>query len=424
MSQWVDRIKQHAANTDLAQLEAAVSASKVSAEADETAFEAWARIDRVVRFVRAFTSEVDPLLVPLQALANAQGQIQAARAQVESYEANKNVAHLNEANNNLDNVLVYLGYVPKLDAAAGEIGEATSAYQSAVSDFLRGTKVQVDALKVERDALSQRITELTAEVSAQKARADSVIAQLQQQFSDAQADRQTKSAAAEEERANTFKLSQGQRDAAEVEAAAARQTKFMSYMDETKAAQEKQSEKWTESVDSLIADIEQQKAQAEKIVGIISMESVSHGYGKTANEERVAAATWRWVAVGALVCWILAGCVFFALTYDKDLSLSALARQFLISTPFVLLAGFAALQVSKHQKAERFNRQQELEIAAIDPYLASFDETSKIAVKRELADKLFGQRDAEPTKGESSQVAESVSETLKVVKQIQGGLQK
>jgi predicted transcriptional regulator len=424
MSQWVDRVKQHPASADLALLEAAVSASKVSAEADETAFEAWARIDRVVRFVRAFMSQVDPLLVPLPALANSQGQIQAARAQVEAYEANKNVAHLNEANNNLDNVLTSLGNVPTLDAAVGEIGEATAAYQSAVSDFLRGTKAQVDALKVERDALSQRITELAAEVAAQKARADSVIAQLQQQFSEAQADRQTKAAAAEEERAKIFKQSQEHRDADELKASTGRQSAFIAYMDATKATQELQSGKWTESVDSLIADIEKQKAQAEKIVGIISMEAVSHGYGKTANEERDSATTWRWVAVVALVCWIVAGCVFFALTYDKDLSLSALARQFLISTPFVLLAGFAALQVSKHQKAERFNRQQELEIAAIDPYLASFDEPSKIAVKRELADKLFGQRDAEPTKGESSQVAESVSETLKVVKQIQGGLQK
>ncbi|MCE2722138.1 MAG: hypothetical protein ACK51V_00110 [bacterium] len=424
MSQWVDRIKQHPAIADLAVLEASISACKASAESDETTFEAWARIDRVVRFVRAFMSQVDPLLVPLPALANAQGQIQAARAQVVTYEANKNVAHLNEANNNLDNVLTYLGYVPTLDAAAGEIGDATAAYQSAVSDFLRGTKAQVDALKVERDALSQRIAELTAEVAAQKVRADSVITQLQQQFSEAQADRQTKAAAAEEERANTFKLSQAQREAAEVKAAAGRQAAFIAYMEATKAAQELQSGKWTASVDSLIADIEKQKAQAEKIVGIISMESVSHGYGKTANEERVAAATWRWIAVGALVCWILAGCVFFALTYDKDLSLSALARQFLISTPFVLLAGFAALQVSKHQKAERFNRQQELEIAAIDPYLASFDEATKTAVKRELADKLFGQRDTESPKGEQLQVAEGVSETLKLVKQIQGGLQK
>jgi hypothetical protein len=175
---------------------------------------------------------------------------------------------------------------------------------------------------------------------------------------------------------------------------------------------------------SLISSLETQKSHAEKVVGIISTEAVAHGYGKTANEERDAAKGWRIVAVVALVVWILAGVAFFALTYDKDLSLSALARQFLISTSFVLLAGFAALQVSKHQRAERINRQQELEIAAIDPYLATFDDDTRNEVKRTLADKLFGRREVEPAKGDSKQMLDTVSDTLKAVKQLQDSLKK
>ena len=101
-----------------------------------------------------------------------------------------------------------------------------------------------------------------------------------------------------------------------------------------------------------------------------------------------------------------------------------MARQFLISTPFVLLSGFAALQVTKHQRAERINRQQELEIAAIDPYLASFDETTRKEVKKALAEKIFGQREVEQTKGDTKQVLDTVSDTLKVVKQLRDALKK
>jgi hypothetical protein len=50
-----------------------------------------------------------------------------------------------------------------------------------------------------------------------------------------------------------------------------------------------------------------------------------------------------------------------------------------ISTPFLLLAGFSTMQVSKHQNEERKNRQKELEIAALDPYLATLNDDDRNA---------------------------------------------
>ncbi|MBN9359814.1 MAG: hypothetical protein J0I15_25475, partial [Herbaspirillum huttiense] len=120
----------------------------------------------------------------------------------------------------------------------------------------------------------------------------------------------------------------------------------------------------------------------------------------------------------------IVGLIFFAFTYDRDLSVSAIIRQFLISTPFVLLSGFAALQVSKHQRSERINRQQELEIAAIDPYLASFDEDTRKEVKKALAEKIFGQRETEVTKADTKQMVDAVSDTLKVLSQLKDVLKK
>lgn len=426
MSQWIERIQGHPLFKELSDLEQSVEGTREAAQADTTSFEAWDRIERITKFTRSLLSELDPLLVPPSHLSNSQGQIQQVRAQVSAFASNRNVAHLNEANNFLDNVLTYLGTIPRLDQAASvaELGDAAAAYRKSVSGLVRNFEKQLSSLTTERDAFQTKIQELTAEVAAQKQRADGVIAQMQEQFSAAQATRQAEAAGYEAKRTGEFDAAEDAREEVSDTAKIQREKDFSDFLTTSKATHETVREELASNSKFLIESLEKQKAHAEKIVGIISAEGVAHGYGKTANEERDAAKMWRWIAVGALGCWIIAGVVFFALTYDKDLSLSALARQFLISTPFVLLAGFAALQVSKHQRAERFNRQQELEIAAIDPYLATFDDETRNEVKRTLADKLFGQREVELAKVGSNQIFDTVSDTLKAVKQLQDSLKK
>lgn len=426
MSQWIDRVQGHPLFKELSDLEQSLETSREAAHTDTTSFEAWERIERVTKFIRSFLTELDPLLVSPAHLTNSQGQIQQIRGQLNSFADNRNVGHLNEANNFLDNVLTYLASIPRQDktATVQELGEAAATYKKSVGSLVQAFEKRLASLTTEKDALQGRIQELTAEVSAQKQRADNVITQMQQQFSVAQESRQTEAVSNESKRAGEFEAAEEARADENETAQAARQKSFDEFLMGAKASHESLSVELANNSKSLIESLEKQKAHAEKVVGIISTEAVAHGYGKTANEERHAAKVWRIVAVAALVVWIIAGLVFFALTYDKDLSLSALARQFLISTPFVLLAGFAALQVSKHQRVERLNRQQELEIAAIDPYLATFDDDTRNEVKRQLAEKLFGQREVETPKGDTKQIFDAVSDTLKTVKQLQESLKK
>ncbi len=426
MSQWIERIQGHALFKELADLERSLDSSRDAAQADSTAFDAWERIERVTKFIRTFLSDIDPLLVPLAHLSNAHGQLQQARNQLVNFASNRNVVHLSEANNHLDNVLTSLGSVPRLERTAStqELGEAASGYRKSLGGLVRSLEKQLAGVVEEKNALQAKLQELAADVSAQKQRADNVISQMQQQFSAAQEARQTEATTVETRRSTEFELAEDARAEESEQALAAREKSFSEFLVASRTQHDALREELATNGKTLISALETQKTHAEKVVGIISTEAVAHGYGRTANEERDAAKMWRWIAVGALVCWIVAGVVFFALTYEKELSPSALARQFLISTPFVLLAGFAALQVSKHQRAERINRQQELEIAAIDPYLATFDDGTRNDVKRSLAEKLFGQREVDPAKGDSKQMLETMADTLKTVKQLQESLTK
>ena len=426
MSQWIERIQGHALFKELADLEQSLESSREAAQVDATAFDAWERIERVTKFIRAFLSDIDPLLVPLALLGNAHSQIQQAKNQLNSFASNRNGAHLTEANNHIDNVLGYLGNMPRLEkiASAQELGEAASNYKKSVGGLVRSLEKQLAGVVEQTNSLQSKLQELAAEVTVQKQRADNVITQMQEQFSAAQQARQSEATNLEAKRSDEFDAAEKARAEESEQELIAQKSSFSDFLETSKEQHTALREGLSTNSRSLIAALETQKAHAEKVVGIISTEAVAHGYGKTANEERDAAKLWRWIAVSSLVFWIIAGVVFFALTYEKELSLSALARQFLISTPFVLLAGFAALQVSKHQRAERVNRQQELEIAAIDPYLATFDDETRKEVKRGLAEKLFGQREVDSAKGDSKNLLETISDTLKTVKQLQESLTK
>lgn len=426
MNQWIERIQGHAIFSELTTIEQSLEASREAAQGDTTTFEAWERIERVIKFIRTFLGSLDPALVSPALLSNPQAHTQQVLAQLNNFSSNRNVAHLNEANNQLDSVLSCLGAIPQQDkhSTALELNEAAASYKKSIGGLLRALEAKIAGITTENEALQARIQELTAEVTAQKQRADNVIVQMQQQFSTAQEARQTEAMANEAKRTEEFNATEDARTKNSESAQIARQKIFDEFSASSSTAHDQLRTELESKSMVLIKSLELQKKQAEKVVGIIGTEAVAHGYGKTANEERDAGRLWRWVAVLTLLAWIGAGATFFIFTYDKDLSLSALARQFLISTPFVLLAGFAALQVSKHQRAERLNRQQELEIAAIDPYLATFDEATRDEVKRELAEKLFGQRDVEVSKGDSKQMFDSVADTLKVVKQLLESLKK
>ena len=54
MSQWIDRIQGHAAFNELTVLEQSIESSREAAQTDVTSFEAWERIERITKFVRAF----------------------------------------------------------------------------------------------------------------------------------------------------------------------------------------------------------------------------------------------------------------------------------------------------------------------------------------------------------------------------------
>ena len=88
-----------------------------------------------------------------------------------------------------------------------------------------------------------------------------------------------------------------------------------------------------------------------------------------------------------------------------------------VALTFGVLAAYAARQAEKHEQVERRSRRLELELAALDPFLEPLPEAERFAVKRQMADRLFGQPDFVPSTS-ASDTSGSVFDLLKLA--IQG----
>jgi hypothetical protein len=67
------------------------------------------------------------------------------------------------------------------------------------------------------------------------------------------------------------------------------------------------------------------------------------------------------------------------------------ATRVFLSLTFVALAVFAGNQATRLEGVERRNRQIELELSALGPFLADLDPAERNAIIKQLADRMFGQ---------------------------------
>lgn len=426
MNQWTERMRSHQVFNELQEVDKVLDIVKDACLSDPGLVDQWDRANAVVAHIKTVLDQADPLLVVTGNLNKLASYLQQAKSEINNFSSNKDPGHWANAHAHFDSSLSQLSPIPRQSVAGIEnMRESAAGYRTAVAGWMDAIKKDGDGILQLQTTLQGRINEAINEITTQKQRLDTAIATFQQQFLESQQTRQSEFSTSEQ--ARTQAAAKGEQE---------RQEGFDAAQEKRSEAAEKAAEQATKRHNELVAKLEgdskiivdtmeRLKAHAQKVVGIISDTGMAYGYQKTANEERKEAAAWKKVAAWSLVVWIIIGVIFFLLTYDKDLTWSAVARQFLISTPFVLLAGFAAMQVSRHQKNERGLRQAELEIASLDPFLATLDDTERNEVKKEFATRYFGQREVESKQENANpKLLDLAGSLAKIVQEFQQAIKK
>ncbi len=388
MTSWDDRITDHGIHSTFADLQRELDdAGAGLGDADE--LEALTRLQRIIALAVSSLDASDTELVPPALLDRMDSAAHAILNEISNFRSNGNAAHLDAANVQADGFLEQEAALPVVSTVEGadEVREAVASARRSMGQHLRRVEEQAGAVREELTGLKESIEGARAEIDQQKARLDTAIADYQAQFSSAQ-----------DERSRTFEQAAAEHRAAFGEAISRVQQEGETATSQARSRFDEISRSLEEEGRTRLDDLDNLKEQAVRVVSVIGSTGVTGNYQRVANEEKRIADLWRYGAVVAFTAAAVGNGFVLIFEFVYRLGITALlAARLSISIPLLALAGYAVAESRYHRHREGSNRQVELQLASLDPYIAEFPEVAKHKVKEEAVNRFFPGLATEPT---------------------------
>ncbi len=390
--------------SDMTTLITAIESSQQRAvELSPEAVESLDRVHRIVTHIRSVVSRVDPLLVVPTWLDNMKTGITQATTHINQFRGDGSLAHLTNANTQIESALSYTSNFHVLLATSDidELRESSSTFRRACGQFTRNLDDEVSKTKTTATTLKEKLDELTLEVTNQKQRLDSAITSFTQTFNDAETVRTKEFSTTKEKLKSDFEegFDEWANGAEKLrEASQEAFDELLKKIDEGYRTSLSASEAEGKKV---LASLNAHKEEAERLVGIISMTGMVGGYQRVANAERDAFVRWRIGTVVSMAVLALFAMITFYAAVSAEFQPGVFANRIFVTITLAILAGYTAFQADRHRRAEIENRRMELELASFDPFLASLTDQERNELKKQVADRLFGRTSSEKAGTES-----------------------
>jgi uncharacterized protein YukE len=134
--------------------------------------------------------------------------------------------------------------------------------------------------------------------------------------------------------------------------------------------------------------LDDHKKSVESLVGIISTNSISGHFKEVADKNEKLTTFWQRLTIAGFLITISFG--VYAFIFNKGIDWPSLVSRFIVTTAFGSFTAYSARQVTKNETREKYNRQMEVELKTLNPYIASFDEKEQIRLKDQLFPLIFG----------------------------------
>ncbi|WP_454845513.1 hypothetical protein [Ralstonia thomasii] len=343
---------------------------KPDVDANEQARYARDKIFTAANLVSSHLNSATEVLVSFQGLQQLNGVLQNVLTEISNYISNKNVGHLNNAANHVDQQVIPQLWTFAL-STLDSIKPTDSALVQTVSRNLEESSKQFvqerDAVKsslanlTKKTAeLENKATEMTTVIATQKAEAMSVTTVVQAEYSKGEA-----------ERKELFSKSIEQFT-----------KEFGDYKTSTK-----------DRADEFISQLSTKRDEAANIVQVVGNIGVTGNYQNIANKENDAANFWRW----ATVCFFAVGVAIAVATFVEFWKEPVSTQNFwsigirlLYAIAITAPAWYTAKESARHRTNSDRAKQTELELASLGPFIELMPKEKKDAIREELTKKYFG----------------------------------
>ena len=135
-------------------------------------------------------------------------------------------------------------------------------------------------------------------------------------------------------------------------------------------------------------ELEKHKSSIEELVGIVSTSAVSAHFKEVADYKRKISHNWQTLTVIGFAFTIGFGIYSFIFN-NKELDAYNLIARIIVTTAIGSFTAYAARQATKNERDEKSNREMEVELKTLNPYIASFDEADQTYLKKTYFTKIF-----------------------------------
>ena len=174
MSRWIDQFEAHAFHAVWNNLKESLKEATIDDETVITAVQELARLNKIISYVDGMISSLDPELVPLTTWDSFNQQATPCYQQIVSYNSNRNIGHITNANAHADNLITYIRPYMVIEGKAGKVlQESAKLYAKTIDEYLESFQAKASGLLADiqnnsTDATNLRNDIYTAYESADK----------------------------------------------------------------------------------------------------------------------------------------------------------------------------------------------------------------------------------------------------------------
>lgn len=345
------------------------------------------------------------VLVSAQMLQQLQNTVsQNVHAPMAQWVQTNNVSQLTNAHNSLHSVLEVARGWPSsegnsLRSAAATLREAIKATNQHVSSITALTDEVKDDLNTQLEFVQQQMdkrdgeaTDKLGSLETQITGANETLAELDERLDTLIEQQQTRFDTSQQERANSFEESLDR------------------FRESLKSALERGEQRAKETVvhqraasDALLAEMEEIKRKTQEISSVVATSTTSEAYQIEANSQKHDADLLRAGAIGLLIAAAVVTVWWIWGLDPNQTSDQALMVRVALSVTLVGAAIYCMRESTKHRNMEFENRNLELKLRALDPFIQPVKAEKREEVMLKAAHYFFGLNgDQKPARRERS----------------------
>ena len=179
--------------------------------------------------------------------------------------------------------------------------------------------------------------------------------------------------------------------------------------------------KANQDFDALKENISKKDEKISELIGLIGNKANIGEYKSNADKAHTERIRWQ---IATVIIFLIAFLMMLVITFfTKDYNIATLAR-YIVSIILLGMSGYTGKQASNLRKDEVYYRKQQLELSSIDVYLDDVPEETRVEIKRELSNRIFGQAIETYKSKNDDNTNKTLDKIVKLIENISNNLSK